>query len=132
MTTTAAAPVLSAKPKAVDLTSPDLIQPAADRILVLPAPAEVKKGAIHIPDQGRERPYRGIAVRVGQGAQCPGGCGALVPMEVRQGDTVLYGKYAGTDIQIDNTTYVLMREAEVIGIVRAQVAPELPAAPAVN
>lgn len=120
------------KPKALDITSPDELEPLADRILVLPAPAEARKGGIIIPDNGREKPQRGLVLAVGQGAQCSGGCGSVVPMQVQKGDTVLYGKYAGSEIVIEGTTYLLMKEAEVLGRKRSKPAPELPAVPQVN
>lgn len=131
-TPTVLADSLAKRARAVEITSAEQSQPTADRILVLPAPEETKRGGIHIPDNGREKPQRGVVVRTGPGRQCPGGCGALVPMEVKEGDTVLYGKYAGTDRTIDNTQFIIMREEEVLGIVRPKQEPQLPADAAVN
>ena len=83
------------------------IQPLADRVLVLPAPAEEKVGGIIIPDTAKEKPQRGEIVAVGQGTKDD-------PMVLKKGDTVLYGKYSGTELEIEGTKYLMMRQSDVL------------------
>lgn len=86
------------------------IKPLADRVLVEPAPAESKTASgIIIPDTAKEKPQRGTVVAVGTGK-------ADEPMTVKEGDTVLYGKYAGTEINIDGKDLLIMREADIFAI----------------
>ncbi|NDC73639.1 MAG: co-chaperone GroES, partial [Sphingobacteriia bacterium] len=78
------------------------ITPIADRVLVEPTPAEEKTaGGIIIPDTAKEKPQRGTVVAVGQGKKDE-------PMTVKSGQTVLYGKYSGTEVQIDGKDYLIM------------------------
>jgi len=87
------------------------IKPLADRVLVEPAPAEEKTaGGIIIPDTAKEKPQKGTIVAVGPGKKDE-------PMSVKVGDTVLYGKYAGTEITIDGTDYLIMRESDVVAVI---------------
>jgi chaperonin GroES len=87
------------------------VKPLADRVLVQPAPAETKTaGGIIIPDTVKEKPMRGIVVAVGNGKPDE-------PMTVKAGDTVLYGKYAGTEISIDGKEYLIMRESDIYAII---------------
>ena len=87
------------------------IKPLADRVLVEPAPAEEKTAAgIIIPDTAKEKPQKGVVVAVGPGKKDE-------PMTVSTGDNVLYGKYAGTEITIDGTNYLIMRESDIVAIV---------------
>lgn len=87
------------------------IQPLADRVLVEPAAAEQKTaGGIIIPDTAKEKPQRGIVVAVGAGKKDE-------PMTCKKGDAVLYGKYAGTEIQVDGKDYLIMRESDIFAIV---------------
>ena len=87
------------------------IKPLADRVLVEPAPAEEKTaGGIIIPDTAKEKPQKGTVVAVGPGKKDE-------PMTVKVGDNVLYGKYAGTEITIDGTNYLIMRESDIVAIV---------------
>jgi len=87
------------------------IKPLADRVLVEPAPAEEKTAAgIIIPDTAKEKPQKGIVVAVGPGKKDE-------PMTVNVGDNVLYGKYAGTELTIDGTNYLIMRESDIVAIV---------------
>ena len=87
------------------------ITPLADRVLVEAAAAEeTTKGGIIIPDTAKEKPQRGIVVAVGNGKKDE-------PMTVQVGDTVLYGKYAGTEIAVDGTDYLIMRESDIFAIV---------------
>jgi chaperonin GroES len=86
------------------------IKPLADRVLVLPAPAEEKVGGIIIPDTAQEKPQRGKVVAVGGGTKDD-------PMVLKENDTVLYGKYSGTELQIDGEKYLMMRQSDVLGVV---------------
>ena len=86
------------------------IKPLSDRVLVLPNPAEEKTaGGLFIPDTAKEKPLRGKVVAVGPGT-------AEVKMEVKEGDTVLYGKYAGTEINVDGTDYLIMKQSDILAI----------------
>ncbi|MBK9730197.1 MAG: co-chaperone GroES [Chitinophagaceae bacterium] len=87
------------------------LRPLADRVLVKPADAEEKtKGGIIIPDTAKEKPMKGKVIAVGNGKKDE-------PMTVKAGDTVLYGKYAGTEITIDSNEYLIMRESDIFAIV---------------
>jgi chaperonin GroES len=87
------------------------IQPLADRVLVEPAAAEEKTaGGLYIPDTAKEKPQRGTVVAVGAGKKDE-------PMTVKAGDTVLYGKYSGTEITVDGKDLLIMREADIYAIV---------------
>ena len=87
------------------------IKPLADRVLVEPAAAEEKTaGGIIIPDTAKEKPMRGIIVAVGEGKKDE-------PITVKVGDTVLYGKYAGTELTVDGKDYLIMRESDIYAII---------------
>ena len=87
------------------------IKPLADRVLVVPAPAEEKTASgIIIPDTAKEKPQKGRVVAAGPGKKDE-------PMTVKVGDHVLYGKYGGTEITIEGTDYLIMRESDVYAIV---------------
>jgi len=87
------------------------IKPLSDRVLVEPAQAEEKTaGGIIIPDTAKEKPQRGVIVAVGSGKKDE-------PMTVKVGDKVLYGKYAGTEITVDGTDYLIMKESDIYAIV---------------
>ncbi|MFY8020391.1 MAG: co-chaperone GroES [Bacteroidia bacterium] len=87
------------------------LKPLADRVLVEPATAEEKTaGGIIIPDTAKEKPQRGTVVAVGNGKKDE-------PLTVKAGDTVLYGKYAGTEISIEGKDYLIMRESDIFAIV---------------
>jgi len=87
------------------------ITPLADRVLVEPAPAEEKTAAgIIIPDTAKEKPQRGTVVAVGAGKKDE-------PMTVKVGDVVLYGKYSGTEITVDGSNYLIMRESDIVAII---------------
>lgn len=86
------------------------IKPLADRVLIEPAPAEEKTASgIFIPDTAKEKPQRGNVVAVGPGKKDE-------PTTVKTGDTVLYGKYSGTEISIDGKDYLIMRESDILAI----------------
>ncbi len=86
------------------------IKPLADRVLVLPAEAEEKVGGIIIPDTAKEKPQRGKVVAVGQGTKDE-------QMILKEGDVVLYGKYAGTELENEGEEYLMMRQSDVLAIV---------------
>ncbi|MCX7728130.1 MAG: co-chaperone GroES [Bacteroidia bacterium] len=87
------------------------VKPLADRVIVEPAPAEEKTASgIIIPDTAKEKPMKGKIVAVGTGKKDE-------PMSVKVGDNVLYGKYAGTEIQIDGKDYLIMRESDIYAII---------------
>ena len=84
--------------------------PLADRVLIEPTPVELKTASgIIIPDSAKEKPLKGKIVAAGAGKPDE-------PMTVKVGDEVLFGQYSGTEIKIDNGTYLIMREADVYGI----------------
>ena len=85
-------------------------KPLADRVLIEPAPAEQKTASgIIIPDSAKEKPLKGKIVAAGAGKPDE-------PMTVKVGDEVLFGQYSGTEIKLDGTTYMIMREADIYGI----------------
>ena len=91
------------------------IKPLADRVVVKPLEEmEMKKGSIIIPDTAKERPMQGEVIEVGPGKTEDG---KLVAMEVKKGDRVLYGKYSGTEVTIDEIEYLIMRESDILAIV---------------
>jgi chaperonin GroES len=92
------------------------IKPLADRIVIKPSPAEEKtKGGIILPDTAKEKPVVGEVVAVGPGRKSDDG--KIVPMEVKVGDKVLYGKYSGTEVTLDGQEYLIMRESDIFAIV---------------
>jgi chaperonin GroES len=92
------------------------VKPLADRVLVKPQEeAEVKKGGIIIPDTAKEKPQQGQVIAVGPGKVTESG--QKVPVEVKKGDTILYGKYSGTEVTIDGQDYLIMRESDILAIV---------------
>jgi len=91
------------------------VKPLGDRILVKRVePQESKKGGIIIPDSAKEKPMEGKVIAVGQGKTDENG--KRIPMEVKAGDRVLIGKYAGTEFKLDDDEHVIVREDEVLGI----------------
>ncbi len=92
------------------------IKPLADRLLVKRMEEEeVKKGGIIIPDTAKEAPQQGKVIAVGTGRM--GEDGKRIPLEVKEGDKVLFGKYAGTEVEIEDEEYLIMREDDVLGII---------------
>ncbi|HCC47332.1 MAG TPA: co-chaperone GroES [Elusimicrobia bacterium] len=93
------------------------IQPLGDRLIVKAAePKEIKKSGIIIPETAKEKPQEGEVVAVGRGKTTEDG--KVITMEIKTGDIVLYGKYSGTEIKINDEEYLIMREEDVLGIVR--------------
>jgi len=91
--------------------------PLRDRILIKRIGEEEKtKGGIIIPDTAKEKPMQGKVLVVGKGA--PDKDGKLIPLEVKEGDTVLFGKYAGTEIKIEGKDHLIVRENDILGIVQ--------------
>ncbi|TAI48063.1 co-chaperone GroES [Flagellimonas allohymeniacidonis] len=87
------------------------IKPLADRVLIEPVAAETKTASgIIIPDTAKEKPQKGKVVAVGPGTKDE-------PITVKVGDTVLYGKYAGTELKFDGVDYLMMRESDLLAIV---------------
>lgn len=87
------------------------ITPLHDRVVVKPAPAEEKTaGGIIIPDTAKEKPQRGTIVAAGNGKKDE-------PLTVKVGDTVLYGKYAGTELQLEGGDFLIMRESDILAII---------------
>jgi chaperonin GroES len=87
------------------------IKPLGDRVLVKPAPAEEKTvSGIIIPDSAKEKPLKGEVLAVGKGTKDEA-------MEVAVGNTVLYGKYAGTELELDGEKYLIMRQSDIFAII---------------
>jgi chaperonin GroES len=90
------------------------IKPLADRVLVRPdAAEETTSSGIIIPDTAKEKPQRGTVVAAGPGKVENG---TKVDMSVKKGDTILYGKYSGTEITLDGEEFLIMRESDILGI----------------
>lgn len=91
------------------------IKPLGDRVVVKAQAAEEKTASgLFIPDTAKEKPQRGTVVAVGEGKVENG---TKIDMTVKEGDTVLYGKYAGTEIKLDDEDVLIMRESDILGIV---------------
>lgn len=91
------------------------IKPLGDRVVVRTVEAEEKTaGGLFIPDTAKEKPQKGTIIAVGPGRVENG---TKIDMTVKAGDTVLYGKYAGTEINLDAEDYLIMRESDILGIV---------------
>ncbi|MGE5401943.1 MAG: co-chaperone GroES [Ignavibacteriales bacterium] len=91
-------------------------QPLGDRVVVKPMEAEEKtKGGIILPDTAKEKPIEGTVVAAGAGKLNDDG--KVSAMTVKVGDTVLYGKYSGTEVSIDGEEYLIMRESDIFGII---------------
>jgi chaperonin GroES len=92
------------------------IRPLYDRIVVKRIEDDTEKtaGGLFIPDSAKEKPQQGEVVAVGQGKRNEDG--KLIPLDVKAGDRILFGKYSGSDIKIDNNEFLIMREDEVLGV----------------
>ncbi len=89
------------------------IQPLADRVVLKPlAKEEVSKGGIILPDTAKEKPQEGEVIAVGPGRR--GEDGKLIPMDVQTGDKVLFAKYAGTEVKMDDEEYLVLRESDIL------------------
>lgn len=93
-------------------------RPLYDRIVVERVESEEKtKGGIIVPDTAKEKPQQGKVIAVGQGKRLEDG--KLIPLEVKAGDTILFGKYSGSEIKIEGDEYVIMKEDDVLGLVES-------------
>jgi len=93
------------------------LKPLADRVIIKPATAEEKtKGGIILPDTAKEKPMQGEIVAVGPGKVSDDG--KVIALEVKVGDKVLYGKYSGTEVNLDDTEYLIMRESDIFAIIK--------------
>ena len=93
------------------------IRPLQDRILVQRVEEETTtKGGIIIPDTAKEKPIEGKVIAVGKGRV--GDDGKVIPLEVKEGDRILFGKYGGTEVKISGEEYLIMREDDVLGIIQ--------------
>ena len=98
-------------------TATDLkVKPLADRVVVKPLEeAEQMRGGLYFPDTAKEKPQQGEIVAVGQGKTTDDG--KRVEMELKVGDKVLYGKYSGTEVTLDNEQYLILRESDVLAVI---------------
>jgi len=93
------------------------VRPLHDRVIVRRIEEQEKtKGGIIIPDTAKEKPQEGEVVAVGPGKQNDG---TVVPMDVKKGDRVLFGKYAGTEIKLDGIEHLILREEDILGVIEA-------------
>ena len=91
------------------------VTPLADGVFVRPRVRDEKtSGGIFIPDTAKEKPQEGEVVAVGSGKRLEDG--KVIPLEVKEGDRVLFGKYSGTEIKVDDNEYLILREDEILGI----------------
>ena len=91
------------------------VKPLEDRVILKPMEAETKtSGGIIIPDNAKEKPQKGEVVAVGPGKVSDKG--QKIPMTLKQGDKVLYGKYSGTEVTVDGTDYLIVRESDVLAV----------------
>ena len=91
------------------------VRPLEDRILIKPIEPETKTSSgLFLPETAKERPMQGTVVSVGPGLLLDNG--ERAPVNVKKGDTVVYGKYAGSEIEIKNNKHVIMRESELLGV----------------
>lgn len=91
------------------------VAPLSDRVVVKPSEeAEQMRGGLYIPDTAKEKPQQGEVIAIGSGRTEDG---KKIPMEVKVGDKVLYGKYSGTEVTIDNTQMLILRESDILAIV---------------
>ena len=92
------------------------LKPLSDRVLVKPLEKEEhKKGGIIIPDTAKEKPQEGEVVAAGPGKRDDSG--KLIPMDVKAGDKILYGKYSGTEIKLEDEEYLIMHQEDILGII---------------
>jgi len=91
-------------------------RPLYDRVLVERVESEeVTKGGIILPDTAKEKPQQGKIIAVGKGKKADDG--KIIPLELKAGDTVLFGKYSGSEIKVEGVEYLIMREDDILGIV---------------
>src|SRR3982750_2592468 len=91
------------------------LTPLSDRVVVkAPEESEQRRGGLYIPDTAKEKPQQGEIIAIGPGKYEDG---KLVPMTVKVGDKVLYGKYSGTEVTIDSENYLILRESDVLAVI---------------
>jgi chaperonin GroES len=96
-------------------------RPLHDRVVVKRLDAEEKTaGGIIIPDTAKEKPSQGEVIAVGKGGRDE--AGKLIPLDVKTGDRVLFGKWSGTEVKIDGVDYLIMKESDIMGVLDAEVA----------
>ena len=102
-------------------------RPLHDRVVVRRIDAEEKtKGGIIIPDTAKEKPQEGEVIAVGPGGRDE--AGKLIPIDLRVGDRILFGKWSGTEVKIDNVEYLIMKESDIMGVLEGSVAAKKKAA----
>ena len=95
------------------------LTPLADKVIVQQAEAETKTASgIIIPDTAKEKPQEGKVVAIGSGSRTEDG--KIIPMDVKVGDTVLFGKWSGTEVKIDGKEYSIMKESDIMGISKSK------------
>ncbi len=94
------------------------LKPLHDHILVERIEEEIRKGGIIIPDTAKEKPQQGKVVAVGDGRRDEKG--NKIPLEVKKGDIILFGKYSGTEIKLEDNEYLIIREDDVLGILEKE------------
>lgn len=93
-----------------------MIRPLGERVVVKPLPSEeITKGGIVLPDTAKEKPQEGEVVAVGSGRLLDNG--TRVAIDLKVGDKVLFSKYAGNEVKIDDVEYLIMREADILGVI---------------
>ena len=91
------------------------IKPLADRVVVEPLEeTEEMRGGLYIPDTAKEKPQQGTVVAAGPGRRSDQG--ELIAIEIKKGDLILYGKYSGTEVTVDGTEYLIVRESDVLAV----------------
>jgi len=96
-------------------------RPLHDRILIKRIEEkETAKGGIIIPDSAKEKPQEGEVIAVGNGKKTEDG--EIIPLDVKAGDRILFGKYSGTEIKVDNEDFLILKEEEVLGVVEGKAA----------
>ncbi|MDZ4785442.1 MAG: co-chaperone GroES [bacterium] len=94
------------------------IRPLQDRIIVKRVDSQEKTASgLYIPDSAKDKPQEGKVIAVGKGKVKEDG--SILPVDLKKGDKILFGKYAGTEIKVDNDEYLIMREEDVLGVVEA-------------
>jgi len=93
-----------------------VIRPLGERVVVKPLPSEERtKGGIVLPDTAKEKPQEGEVIAVGSGRLLE--TGQRVPIDLKPGDRILFSKYAGNEVKIDDVEYLIMREADILGVI---------------
>jgi len=93
------------------------LQPLGERIIVKAIPQEeMTKGGIVLPDTAKEKPQQGEVIAVGKGKMLENG--QIIPLEIKAGDRVLYGKYSGTEVKLEGEEYLIVKESEILAILK--------------